>query len=131
MLGPSIRVPGRSDAVAQIRMRSSTGGQGQVFWVTKESPGYSESKSTHFEVLGDGVYHTYNLSIGQNPEWTGTIRQLRLDPVNIGGVDIEIDFIRIGESTTQMAILASLHFILLVGRSTKAGKAPAGTLRGR
>jgi hypothetical protein len=110
MVGPSIRISGRQEAIAQIRMKTSKGGAGQIFWVTKESPHYSESKSMPFQIAGDGTFHVYNVSIGQNPLWNGTIRQVRFDPVNVGEVDIEIDYIRIPEpvSSISLAFLALL-----------------------
>ncbi|MBU7004508.1 MAG: hypothetical protein HXS50_02990 [Theionarchaea archaeon] len=116
MVGPSIRIDGRQDAIVQIRMKTSKGGAGQVFWVTKESPHYSESKSVSFQVAGDGTFHVYNVSIGQNPLWNGTIRQVRIDPVDVGEVDIEIDYIRIPESVTSIPlVLLALLFCRLVG----------------
>jgi hypothetical protein len=118
-VGPSIRLNGKPDAIAQIRMKTSKGGAGQIFWVTKESPHYSESKSMSFDVVGDGTFHVYNVSIGQNPLWNGTIRQVRFDPVNVGGADIEIDYIRIPEPASSIPLVfIAFLFYRLVGWET-------------
>ena len=114
MHGPSMRVEASTDAVAELRMRVTAGSQAQVFWVSKESPGYSESKSMVFEIIPDGEFHTYPVPLGQSPEWSGIIRQLRLDPTNSGGAVIEIDYFRVTELSTP--ILFGSILAALVGR---------------
>jgi hypothetical protein len=106
MHGPSVRFEGHQDALAELRMRITAGTQGQIFWVRKDAGGYSESKSMTFEIIPDGEFHTYKVPVGQSPEWSGIIRQLRLDPTNAEGSEIEIDYFLVPDA-------AILHLLIL------------------
>ncbi len=99
MYGPSIRVDARTDAIIQINMSVTAGMEGQVFWVRKDSGGYSESKSMKFNVIPDGAFHLYSIPVGESPEWSNTIRQLRLDPTNMGEAEILVDLIMVPEGS--------------------------------
>jgi hypothetical protein len=77
-----------------IGMRCSAGGTGQLFWDTEAEPGFSESKSVHFTVEGDGQMHYYFLDVASHDMWAGQrITALRIDPINVSGADFAIDYI--------------------------------------
>jgi len=64
----------------ELRLKTDLGGDGEVFWTnTTESPygGFSPGKETHFQVIGDGRWHEYQIF----PFWhkEGKIILLRLD----------------------------------------------------
>ncbi len=42
------------------------------------------AQTLEFEVLGDGALHTYELAVGDHPEWKGLITRLRLDLLEQG-----------------------------------------------
>jgi len=108
MIGPSIQIQARTDDVVTIRMKLSAGQQAQIFWIRKSAGQYSESKSMVFTVNPDGQFHTYEVMVGQSPEWNGTITQIRLDPTNMADAAIYIDYVRIREDALlgSFALLA-------------------------
>jgi len=64
----------------------------QVFW--REPQGsMSGAKSVTFTVIPDGQWHTYEVNLASDPDYTGMIWQYRFDPVPAGSaghyVDIE------------------------------------------
>jgi hypothetical protein len=75
-----------------IRMRLTAGTEARISWLNGPPPRKSEFQSLSFEVEPDGQYHTYELAIGDQRFWAGTIGNLRLQPTNEPG-EIEIDAI--------------------------------------
>ncbi|NPV45649.1 MAG: hypothetical protein HPY69_01720 [Armatimonadetes bacterium] len=72
--------------------------EGQLFWVTSESPGFSDDKYVNFPVQPDGEWHEYRIPVARHAQWKGkAVRGIRLDPTTGGaapGSKIEIDWIR-------------------------------------
>jgi tetratricopeptide (TPR) repeat protein len=93
---PNLRINASKAKTISIRMRVSQGWAGQVFWVTDEDRIWTESKSRFFTVIGDSEFHVYNINVGDNVEWRGTVSRLRLDPT-ISPADVEIDYIKMVE----------------------------------
>jgi hypothetical protein len=79
-----------------IRMKLSKDGDAQLFWATTGG-GTSEARSIRFAAKGDGEFHEYRLDVGQSPAWRGLITGLRLDPCSEPGVNVAIDYIRLGK----------------------------------
>lgn len=88
-------------AKARIRMIASaptaTEATGQFFWSTTEH-GVGEERSVSFKVQLDGKWRDYELDLKSNPNWKGLTDRLRLDPVNLAGVEISVDEIRLIKS---------------------------------
>jgi len=57
-------------------MRSSSSGDGQVFWISPQVKGFNAGASTLFKVQHDGVWHDYTVDLN----FTGQLNNLRLDP---------------------------------------------------
>jgi hypothetical protein len=68
----------------------------QLFWQTSRLP-ESEAASARFEVTGDGQWHDYEVSVGLNPRWRGSITRLRLDPCTRRDVDVSLDDLRLAQ----------------------------------
>lgn len=87
---------------AWVRMRAEPGDEGpasatgQLFWSTIERE-LNEDASVKFEVLLDGKWHDYELDLAANSNWKGRTDRLRLDPVDVAGVDLRIDEIGLEE----------------------------------
>ncbi|MCX6895506.1 MAG: glycoside hydrolase family 127 protein, partial [Verrucomicrobia bacterium] len=93
-LKPLLDLPAAADQVVEIRLKSDRSGEAEWFWSNTAAGkygGFSGEKSTRFNVLGDGQWHTYRLL----PCWhaEGRIVRLRLDVFD--GARFELDFIRI------------------------------------
>lgn len=67
---------------------------GQLFWSTTEY-GMSGERSVTFKVPLDGTWHDYGLDLKANPNWKGLADRLRLDPVDMAGVVVSVDEIRL------------------------------------
>jgi len=76
--------------VVRMRMRSSAGGGGQVFWATAKAQGFDQSRSAHFEIVHDGQWRDYDVPL----EAAGTLAALRLDPATAPGI-IEVQLIEL------------------------------------
>jgi len=86
---PYIHSPGVNVAgpvSVRLRMKSTVGGSGQVFWTTEDSSGFSEEKSTHFKIAKDNQWHNYEVDLATDR----VIKRIRLDPGQSSGtVDID------------------------------------------
>lgn len=67
----------------------------QLFWVTRSLPGINESSSMFVDVSGDGQWHDYTFTVGENKLWKDTITSLRLDPCCAADVQVAIDSVRL------------------------------------
>jgi len=106
MVGPAIKLDPAVALHLEIRMRSSKGADGQLFW---EGAGqsFNEAASQHFTITADGQWHTYRLDLKGHPAWQGPITRLRLDPSTQADAEISIAYIR---------VLGTLPAGLTVGR---------------
>jgi hypothetical protein len=79
-----------------LRMRTTAGGGGQLFWMTEASPAFTEDKSVGLGVKPDGEFHEYRLEVGKHAAWAGqTITGLRIDPCDGGaGGEFAVDYVR-------------------------------------
>jgi len=78
---PNMRIPAAACKTVVIRMSSTAGQMGQLFWATERSPAFDEEKSVRFPIEPDGQVHEYRLNVGDHPQWKGQIIvALRLDP---------------------------------------------------
>jgi murein DD-endopeptidase MepM/ murein hydrolase activator NlpD len=68
-------------------------GSGAIYFTTSELPGFSEDRKVEFDVNNDGQWHDYNIFMGAQPLWAGTITGIRLDPANNGKEGEEVDSI--------------------------------------
>jgi hypothetical protein len=90
----------------QLRMTSSVETTGQLFFLTHaDAPGtaWSEEKSVRFYIGPNGGNPAvYTVPMFENPAWTGTIRQLRFDPMARPGT-FAIDHLRAVDASGQVA----------------------------
>ncbi|GHT37636.1 hypothetical protein FACS189427_10840 [Planctomycetales bacterium] len=67
----------------------------QFLWKNEKSKDYSEKASVRKEVPVSDKFVNYELDLSGNPEWSGKITDLRLDPVSSAGITVEIESIRL------------------------------------
>ena len=99
MLSGPFAVVGDRAPFIKIRMKTSAGTQGQLFWRTSDPEGFlSFDRVVSFPLIADGEFHTYQLDMISHSWWQGKlITYLRLDPSDQSGAEIEIDFIKSGD----------------------------------
>jgi Putative collagen-binding domain of a collagenase/Protein of unknown function (DUF4038) len=102
LTGPVIDIPAGLATLVAIGIRSTDSDiSGQLYWKVAGDSGFTEARSQTFTLLGGGVSHTFLFDLSGDPNWTGQITQLRLDPVATGhGGSVAIDFVRL--LTTSM-----------------------------
>ncbi|WP_307358548.1 hypothetical protein [Microbacterium murale] len=87
-----------SATTVTVRMSNDTASTtGRIYFTTPSSPGASESKSVAFAVAPNSGYTTYAVDMASNPQWTGEIRQLRVDPIDVAG-DVKVDSVVVSGS---------------------------------
>jgi hypothetical protein len=97
LLSGEILVPAVYDQLTlRMRAEDAEGQYAQIFWTTEDDPEWSESKSTTFELRDVGELRDLVLDLGSIPGWQGTVRALRIDPLESTGRTIEIDEIAFG-----------------------------------
>ncbi len=104
MTSPFFRVEAKDYPYISLRMKIESlppdaVPDAQIFWAREDDNTMTENKSIHFPLTPDGEWHTYNVKVGDSPEWKGTILQIRLDPGSGGtGIEFEIDWIKLSTS---------------------------------
>lgn len=81
-------------ATLSVRMRASAPTGVQVFFATDTQPGFSGTRVATVGHPGGGTYQTLTFNMQGVPGWSGTITDLRLDPVSGAGIAFDIDWIR-------------------------------------
>jgi hypothetical protein len=94
MVSPPIEGDASRLSRIQIRMRTSAGPRGSVFFITESDSSWGEDKVLHFPITADDQFHIYDLDMTAVSSWRGTITALRLDPAE-GAGDIQVDYIRL------------------------------------
>lgn len=80
-----------------IRLRNfTTGTRLKLFFTTDTAPAFSEDNRVSMEIAPEmDRFQTYDLDMASNPNWRGSVRQLRLCPaVHSKGGKVDIGFIR-------------------------------------
>ena len=98
LTSPPLAVAAEGVRAIALRMRVRGGpakNEGGLFFTTRESSNWSGAKRVGFDVTADGEWHTYEVLVGQHPEWQGTVTRLRVDPIEVGSeAEIAIEAIR-------------------------------------
>jgi hypothetical protein len=80
-----------------VSMRNQTASTtAELFWITTLATGYDGAKMVQFPVVAnDTKQRTYIIDLSAKATWTGTIKQLRLDPTTtVTSGTVKIDFIK-------------------------------------
>jgi hypothetical protein len=101
LLGPPTYLRCAAYRRARLRMRATppagsgvTAVTGQLFWSTVERATV-DATSLKFRVPLDDQWHDYDLNLWSVPTWQGMTDRLRLDPVDLAGVTVALDEIRL------------------------------------
>lgn len=82
--------PGTGPYQLEIRMKSNSRGDGQVFFATADQPAFHRDRSVAFSPTHDGTWRTYSVTLPVEKALTA----LRLDPSTSPG-EIQIEFLRL------------------------------------
>lgn len=93
----------------KIRMKNNTAAtSGTIYFITNNNTNFSEDKRVEFPVIAnDAVFTEYTLEMNMNAQWTGTIKQIRFDPLGTAtSGTVDLDYIKIiGSVCTQQSII--------------------------
>ncbi len=93
-----------------VRIKSDQAGALQFFWSTTDSTGFSGTRSVSTNLAGTNQWQTVRLLLRGNAEWNGkTITNLRLDPINQSGANIEIDAIALSSGDADSDTLPDAY----------------------
>ncbi len=76
----------------------ATASTGQVFWSTVDRAMRADA-SASFPVHLDGQWHDYSVRLADQPTWAGMADGLRIDPCDVPGASIAIDYVRFTAAT--------------------------------
>jgi hypothetical protein len=84
----------------KIRMRNETAGaSGRLCFITDDHISFGDSKLGFKLEPNDDRYREYVVDMAAHENWSGTVQQVRVDPVeSIGSGSMSIDYIRFAES---------------------------------
>ena len=77
-----------------VRMRATQNTAVQIFFATANQPGFSGGRVASAIYTGNGAFQVLTFDMAAQPAWSGTITDLRLDPVSGVGIHFDIDWIR-------------------------------------
>lgn len=82
----------------EIRLKNNTSSTiGEIFFITNADTTWDGNKHAYFTIKAyDTDYSVYTIDMGSVPGWTGTLKQLRIDPaMNAVSGSFQIDFVHI------------------------------------
>jgi hypothetical protein len=93
LISPFISVPAANYSRIAITMASTTDTCRQLYFKREGDVSFAEDRAFYTEVIADGSTTTFYLDVSANPNWQGTITQLRFDPAceAVNGHAIRID----------------------------------------
>jgi hypothetical protein len=90
-----LRVSGRPEDELEVRSQSAVGAAICLYWITEDSPNWSEDKSIHLPLQSGPDFKSYLFEVGRHPRWAGkTITGIRLDPADGPGGEFAVQSIR-------------------------------------
>ncbi|MBU0609996.1 MAG: hypothetical protein KKI08_19075 [Armatimonadetes bacterium] len=94
MFGGDTMLDTRAFPTAVIGLAASAGKQGRLWWRTSLRK-LTVEHSLSFDIIADGAVHEYRLDLSRAPGWEGYLRGLRLDPTDVAGAAVALDYVRI------------------------------------
>jgi len=96
---------------------------GRIFFITDTDTAWTQAKSKSFAIKANTNYYaSYIVDMSTVAGWTGTIRRIRVDPLdpatNPPGQTVNIDFIRITDNPTYRGVMSPQTGILATDADT-------------
>jgi hypothetical protein len=91
----NLGVSASANKTIYVRLANATSNtSAQIFFTTTSDTVFTEAKSVRFAVTANSGMTTYAVNMGSSSSWAGTIKQLRLDPVETSG-SVSVDALEI------------------------------------
>ncbi|MBB6670763.1 RICIN domain-containing protein [Cohnella nanjingensis] len=108
--GDNLGIDITNNKVIRIRMKNNTGtNMARIYFTTNAEGTFEGSKLRDFSLIrNDSGYTDYYIDMSPNAKWTGTLKQLRIDPiVDSPSGAFSIDEIRIGTGDAPITYYVS------------------------
>jgi hypothetical protein len=92
-ISPMIAVPAEKVSGIAVRVRASKP-DGRFFWANNNG-GFAPAREVGISFPADGQFHDVAVDLTAHPEWTGTIRQVRVDFNGNVGDTGELQWVRV------------------------------------
>ena len=83
----------RSSPVIHVRMHSTAGTNGAIYFCTEADPVFDSVKVVGFPIIADGANHDYAVDLRSSTGYGGVVTQIRIDPSDTPGAQFGIDSI--------------------------------------
>ena len=96
--GDGLGVAITNNKIIKVRLKNSTSASsGQIYFITNADPVWNEAKHKDFTInANDANYTEYTIDMSTVAGWTGTLKQLRLDPeAGATSGSFSVDYLRI------------------------------------
>ncbi len=113
IIGPPIEVDAAAYPFIQLRLRANHFAAGSIYFTRADDPDFSQDKLLSFRLTSDTQFTETLLDLREHREWTGTITQLRLDPLDVyptavAAQEVEVDFVHfVADAERPAEIVAS------------------------
>ena len=91
---PDLMVNASNDKNVVIRMKTDKGTLADLFYKRETDIAFSATRRKRVPITSNSDFVTYNLDMSGDPNWSGVVQRLRLDPTTLSGANIELDYIR-------------------------------------
>ena len=92
---PGLELNAEYQTMLEVRMKVTSGRVAVVFFRSMTDSHFTSSKKIRFLLEDNASFCTYRLDLRSVPGWEGEIDQLRFDPSNVSGAEIEVDYMRV------------------------------------
>jgi|GEM_PF-1693714 len=93
-----------------VDMKNMSGNStARIYFITDADTAWNQAKSKSFSITSDGTYYgSYIVDMSTVAGWTGTIRRIRVDPMDPAGSgdSVSIDFIRITDNRPNRGVMS-------------------------
>jgi hypothetical protein len=100
----------RNSHYLRVRMKSTAGNFGVVYFLTETDPTWDLNKAVGFTVIPDNEIREYLMDLRSSAGYGGVVTQLRLDPTDVSGAQFEVDYVRwqpeLGAGSLELFALA-------------------------
>jgi hypothetical protein len=84
-----------SQNVIEVGLRVSGGASFQIYFQKQTDTSFRGSRGKSVLIKDAGNFVRYRVDMSTVPSWTGTIKRLRLDPTNLSGATVDVDYVRV------------------------------------
>jgi hypothetical protein len=103
----NLNIPAALYNYVVIRMQNLTGSStAELFWSTYESTSINSAKRIGFPIVAnDTIQRYYIIDMSANTNWTGSLKQLRLDPTIASSGTVHLDFLKLTGAYPSVAAI--------------------------